>query len=123
MILLNACIYILFTTACTQKAESDQGVVLDEKQMAEILADAHLTESINKIEGDRFQLQFDLDHAYDIVFEHHGTTFEEFDASLSYYQDHPEKLEAIYDEVIIILSEMQAQNATRKSTEQADSAQ
>ncbi len=109
--------------SCTQKNGTTDVSVLDETKMAHILADAHLSESISKIEGDRYQLQFDLDQAYDIVFEKHGTNFEEFNASLTYYQNQPEKLEAIYDEVIVILSEMQAQNSTKKSKSSSDNSQ
>ena len=47
-------------------------------------------------------------HNYQVVFENHQITMEEFTESYSYYSNTPELLQEIYDSVIVQLTQEQA---------------
>ena len=47
-------------------------------------------------------------HNYHVIFENHDISLEQFTESYSYYENSPEKLQEIYDSVIVRLTQEQA---------------
>lgn len=81
---------------------------LTEEQMFRLVKDVQLAEAtlgfqrnIGKISDDQKDIYFDL------IFKKNGLTPEIFEENLDFYNHTPEKLERIYDSVIVSLQRMQ----------------
>ena len=55
-----------------------------------------------------------ISKVYRAMYNKHGITQDEFDLSLKYYTDNPDKLEEVYDRVLEKLSELDAKVANEK---------
>lgn len=91
---------------------------ISEKDMALILVDVHLVEGARSgtlVLGDTNSLP----DYYAKIYEKHHVTEANFKESFNWYTAHPEKLKAIYEEVIVSLSKLEEEvNARKKPNEQ-----
>lgn len=77
--------------------------------MAEILTDIQLAEGALKAQfilGDSGKKL--APYYYEPVYLKHGVTGEQFRTSLSFYLDHPEKIQPVYDQVLENLNKMES---------------
>lgn len=72
--------------------------VLSHDEMVDVLLDVHIAEASMKILDPRAK-RIEKQEYYNMVFEKHNTTKEQFDKSLDWYSRHPKNLIAIYDDV------------------------
>lgn len=72
--------------------------VLSHDEMVAILLDVHVAEATMKVVDSRAK-RIEKQEYYNIVFEKHNTTKEQFDKSLDWYAHHPKELVEIYDDV------------------------
>lgn len=102
-------LYIVLVISCGQEEKyvvipSD---VLPKEKMAEVLTDIHLAEA-------KVNLKTLPDSAsteklsFQKKFEKHKITKEQYEKSISFYIDHPELLNEVYEKVLNELSKMQA---------------
>ena len=111
-------IAILFASGCKSNKgnKDDAGSVMSKKEMVAFLTDLQLAEAnIRAITDPRStdSLQRQL-YFYDL-YEKHGITPSDFNASLNYYLAHVEELDDVYDEVIARLMKEQEELRNRKS--------
>lgn len=100
---------IVLLSACQNPSEVKipEGV-LDQKEMAEVLADIHMVEGARvgrEIMGDSLHSDF----YYAKVYQKYDITKAEFDSSFSFYSKHPKMMDAIYSKAIEQLNKMEMQ--------------
>jgi len=105
--LLISALWLL--ASCSDSNKIPKGI-LSQKQMVDLLVDMHLSEAIN---GQRFRLdQTTKNFSNDLYFsicKKHDVDPDVFAKSVLYYGKHPEKYDAIYDQVLNRLNEMEEQ--------------
>lgn len=86
-------------------------LLLTENQMSRLLMDAQLVEGalITNKTKNKASKQLKTEY-YEKIFEEHGVTEEIFKENVSYYNQFPETMEKIYDEVLAGLSKRQTLN-------------
>lgn len=72
--------------------------VLSRNEMVAVLLDVHVAEAAMKV-VDTSAKRIEKQEYYNIIFEKHNTTKEQFDKSLDWYARHPKVLVEIYDDV------------------------
>ena len=130
--------FIAVFASCVDKNHEADSNVIPRDVMIEILADIQIFESTQQILKDKNQSvdetkrrksrypeifaedstkakdidekkqDFDLIKVYKWVFDHYQVTEQSFRESVDHYSNNPEEFEAIYDEVLIRISEKQA---------------
>lgn len=78
--------------------------VIERDKFVEVLIDVQISESMNQFIRNK-ESDYNLDFSYQWIYEKHGINEEIFRTSIEYYTEDPETFEAIYDEVIIRISE------------------
>lgn len=98
----------IFFTSCKKKDETNDKIIEREK-FVELLSEVQVLESTYQfIHGRRPEFNPDLN--YEWLFRDYQITEEEFLLSFDYYTSDFQVFEAIYDDVIIKISEKQAEN-------------
>ena len=76
--------------------------VVPEDTMVTILAEMHLANAYFSVEYTDDSLAYcqAIDYTQKRVLDKHGLTFKQFEKSIAYYTDYPEKFKGIYERVI-----------------------
>ena len=99
--------FFLSFVSCSAGAGEQPDNVIEKNKFVEILADAQIFESTHQfIKGKN--PDFRLDYNYEWIFNKYEVTKEQFNASVEHYSSNPQTYEEIYDEVIIKISEKEA---------------
>ena len=106
----------LLLISCGQKIdEKVPPGVLSEEKMTEILVQKHVQEAAYNLNKTNEQLlNFAESHRMSTVLAAMNVSREDFETSLKYFAEHPQKLNRIYDEVINELNRMQAKSAAKR---------
>jgi hypothetical protein len=89
--------------------------LLSQDQMVKLIADMQLLEAtVNLKNAQRQSLQKKDTLAYGDIFKKYNSSYREFQENFAFYSSKPEVLSKIYDEVIIELTRMQAEDDQRK---------
>ena len=94
--------------ACTENKKPEG--MINQATMANVLVDVHLLESyfsVKKMKVDSSALF--LQKNYDAIYKKHKITKEGFKNSFEFYENHPEKLDKLYQIVIDELSKKDAE--------------
>jgi len=83
--------------------------IIQRDTMIEIMTDVQIFESTKQILKGKENGDFEIYKAYKWVFEQYGVTERSFKESIDYYSSDPREFELMYDEVIIRISEKQAE--------------
>ncbi len=113
-------ISLLIVSCNTQKIKVDKKNLIPEKELVSLLVDIYITDGLlsNQNLKSRFS-SLDSISAYYQVIEKHGYTKEMMDRTMQYYfVKDSKKLNKIYDQVLGILSEMEARVQKDYRTEQ-----
>jgi hypothetical protein len=114
---------VFFSVSCEIQEETPDNILSEEK-MASILVDTQLLEAtynsrlLNLLDRKERMTRY-----YNEIFEHHGVTEESFNESYTYYEEHPEKLDLIYEMVfedlerLLTEEETKSENQKKKSKE------
>ena len=102
---------ILLTALLAASCNHEEGIpswVMDEETMTSFLKEAYLLEGFYAVET---QYQYDtlnaeMAAAYDSLLARHHLTRQDFDTSIAWYSYHPDRYEAIHDEVIAYLDSL-----------------
>jgi len=123
-------IILLITGSCSEKKERPP---IPLKEMQLLMVDIHMAEaySVGKY-PDSLKKKFDknpdsLGVYYAIVLRHHNIRLDQFKAAISWYKQHPEMLDTLYNKVLDRVNEMQAEQdkketATNKKNQGTDTA-
>lgn len=84
---------MLVLTLCSCNRE-----VLNQEKMIDVLLDIHRTEACFSIAHRRANADEQAQY-YNYIFEKHGITKEQFEASLQWYAEHPREWRMLYDEL------------------------
>ena len=79
--------------------------VLSSKQMRAVLHDLHRADAILQVAGYNYGNDEALAKYYQRVLDKHGITQAQFDSSLVWYTDHPQRFDKIYPRVVASLEE------------------
>jgi hypothetical protein len=89
--------------------------LLSQDQMIKLIADMQLLEAtVNLKNAQRQSLQKKDTLVYGDIFKKYNSSYSEFQENFSFYSSKPEVLSKIYDEVIIELTRMQAEDDQKK---------
>jgi hypothetical protein len=100
------------TPSCSnsEKQKFVPETMLSEEEMISIMTDLHLVEAALSLRRNRGQSTNDVkDLWFAQLFEQHKTTATIFEENLSFYNEQPEKMEKILEEVMANLSQMQSE--------------
>ena len=89
--------------------------VFSKAEMVELLVDIQLIEGgviVRQLNEQKFS--HEINAYYQNTFKKHGLTKKTFEYNMRYYTDNPDKLDAVYEEVIIELSRLEAETETQK---------
>jgi hypothetical protein len=99
--------FLLFFSVSCETSEEIPDHILSEEKMISVIVDTQLLEATYNSRllsvADRKER---MKRYYTEIFEHHGITEESFNESYNYYEDHPKKLELIYESVFEKLEEL-----------------
>ena len=100
----------LLLSSCSGKQETRiPGDILAKEKMAEILADIHIQEAALSLNlASRDSSSDSVEPLYLSVLKKHGVEQPLYDESFSFYSKHPELMNALYEEVITMLSKRKA---------------
>ena len=116
-ILLLSVLFIGLSCSDNKEEEQIPENVLDNAKFTSVMIDVQLIEGMHAQGVEITSTAGGVDGAYEKVFEKHGITKEEFQASFSYYQEHPDKMEMIYEQVLDSLSKLDAEVKQRFSAD------
>lgn len=103
---------IFLVLACTTRPKVPREFP-NEKEMAELLADIYIAEgTINNSGYYHGKSDNKIPGYYRFVLDKHRLTKQEFDTIVSWYTAHPKLFKEVYEDVISILSEQEAQLAS-----------
>lgn len=76
--------------------------IIPEDTMVPILVEMHLASAYFSVEftDDSIAYSEAIDYTQKQVLDKHGITYKQFEKSIAYYTDYPEKFRAIYERVI-----------------------
>lgn len=102
---------LLVFMGCKNSNENDAPEnLIPRDQMVEVLRDMHLIEASIKLNNQRKTNKEEYTfYYYQYLFEKYDITEEDFDVSLSYYQENIESFDTIYADVISELSRLQGE--------------
>jgi hypothetical protein len=76
--------------------------------MIPLLIDLHMLFAIqSSVEFRKISIEADSVDAYSYIFDKYGVPKVVFDSSIAWYSRHPKRFTEIYDEVVMILTQMQ----------------
>ena len=114
---LISILLLLVILSCGDSEQEAEGIIEKEK-MIELLTDVQLLEATAVFVKNK-QATFELDEAYVWIFDEYGVTEEQFKKSVEYYAYDAKVYEEMYDQVIINISEKQAE-LTRTSVQKEE---
>jgi hypothetical protein len=112
----------ILTGSCTsRKNKLDKKNLIPEKELVSLLTDIHIADGLLELPSvNKWASALDSISSYYQVIEKHGYTKENMDKTMKYYfLKEPKKLNKIYDQVLGILSEMEARVGKELSLEKA----
>ena len=104
----------IFAASCADDADMKPEDAIPKAEFIEILADIQIFESMYKVRSDRKREGFKIEEAYQWLFDKHQIDQHVFKESFDYYSKDPMVFEAIYDEVIIRISEKEVEDKIKK---------
>lgn len=108
-LLLLLLLFALPSCKDPNKAEPPAGSV-PKKEMVQALVDIHILEAYTENLGiNKDSIQPELKVSYEAIYKKHKITFTQFQETFSWYEAHPEKLDALYQDVVAELSTREAQ--------------
>lgn len=93
--------------------------ILSSRKMVDVLTDLHRMDGMLQLKGHRYVNESDEAAYYDAVLAKHGVTRANFDSSLVWYTDHPQRFNKLYPRVLkrletehaLFVDESEQQNA------------
>ena len=107
ILLITAC--LLLFTACRPKG------VLSSREMRDLLYDLHRADGAIQVAGYNYSHDEELARYYQSVLDKHGVTQAQFDSSLVWYTDNPQRFNKIYPKVVARLEQDLQQQETLRA--------
>lgn len=105
---LTFIVFVLFLVSCKPEIVlkiDKPDLFLSENQMIQLFVDAQLVEGALAFKRNKGSNITELKHNYyEIMFINHGITEKVFEENIAYYNQFPEVMEKMYDEVLANLS-------------------
>jgi hypothetical protein len=118
ILMLTFFVLIFFSCGSKSSSATKPVIILSEEQMTAILMDVHLVEGTINFKRNIGQgVDEQKSELYNQLMEDHGVTPEILESNLMYYNQKPEVLEKIYEEIITRLSIMQTELKIEKDLE------
>lgn len=104
-------LFVLMGTACQHPEDKiKKSEIIPKADLVPILVEMHLTDGLQLISKIREKYPGrDSISNYKDVLRHHGFTKDIFDRTIEFYEDDPEKLDDLYEEVISELTRLQSE--------------
>jgi len=104
-------IVLIISVSCSEKkSDQDKQKIIPEKDLISLLTDIHLADGLLILPKiNQWASSLDSITSYIQIIEKHGYTKEMMDKTMKYYfVNDPKRLSKIYDQVLVILSEMES---------------
>jgi hypothetical protein len=104
-------VVLLLTLSCSgKKSDQDKQKIIPEKDLISILTEIHLADGLLILpQINKWASSLDSITSYIQIIEKHGYTKDMMDKTMKYYfVNNPKQLSKIYDQVLVILSEMES---------------
>lgn len=103
--------FILIVSGCKDNSKTDEPEnLISRDKMVQVLMDIHLIEASIKLNNKRKLNKEEYTfYYYQYLFEKYNITKEDFDNSLTYYQQNIERFDTIYIDVISELNRLQGE--------------
>lgn len=102
--------FSLLFFSCSEKQVTIPENVINQKEMASILTEIHLSQAAFGDQSLNDSLKFSQNDYITFILKQHKVEKDSFLNSLKFYSNHPEILESVYDSVITTLSKLQGEN-------------
>ena len=104
---------LVFLLSC-EVPEKKPEDILSEEKVSDVMVDMQILEATYNSRLLNLDDRNDrMKRYYDEIFEHHGISEKVFNESYTYYQDHPEQLELIYEMVFEKLEKLLTEEETK----------
>ena len=103
--------FLALLFSCSKPSVEIPVGVLKKDQMITVLADVHIALAASVMNQVSDSTRYSMSNMMNYVFIIHQITQAQYDSSLSFYSNHPEIMEEIYDSVITELSKKQGEVA------------
>ncbi|MGB0423681.1 MAG: DUF4296 domain-containing protein [Flavobacteriales bacterium] len=107
------CFFAFAMASCQEPVEevsTDLGLLIPRDQFVQVLTETQLLETARKqkmIKGDDPIAA--VTEQYRLIFEEHGVSQEEFEATYKYYYSKPDEMVVLYDEVIAEIAKRESE--------------
>jgi hypothetical protein len=109
MKLLCAIPLLFLLSGCSSEDETPPDNIINSSKMVYIMMDIHIVDAaINMNNETPRGVVLNKPELYAAVYKKYRVRKTQFDSSFTYYARHPEKMQEIYDDLLIRLSEKQA---------------
>jgi len=106
-----ACVLLLALAGCRPRG------VLSSREMRDVLYDLHRADGALQVAGYNYSHDEELSACYKSVLDKHGITQAQFDSSLVWYTDHPQRFNKIYPKIVARLeADLAAEQALRDAS-------
>ena len=96
-------------TSCINEKVSIPDHIIERDTLINILAEIQIIEAIKQVKTDRQSLGYNVQEGYEWEFEKYNVTEERFKESIDFYSIHQDLFEEIYNDVIIRITEIEAE--------------
>ncbi|MEQ8325130.1 MAG: DUF4296 domain-containing protein [Vicingaceae bacterium] len=103
--LLITCLFC----ACAGEHREKPTNLIARETMIEVLTDVQIFESAHQISVDKSREAIDLYKTYKWIFNNYKINEQDFRSSMEYYMADPKEFELLYDDIIIRITEKQAE--------------
>jgi len=102
------------TFSCSKPKIIIPSGILTEKEMIPVLVDIHIAQSASSIYTQQDSIKYGMNEMLPYILSIHHIEKSRYDSSLSFYTQHPELMQKMYDEVINELSKKQSEVSSKK---------
>ncbi|HEX2935971.1 MAG TPA: DUF4296 domain-containing protein [Bacteroidales bacterium] len=106
LLLVSAASVLLF--GCRKKENS---YFIPAEDFKEIICDFHLADGLYMVNSRYITFHNDSFNFYNDILKEHGYTFAQFDSTLKFYTDNPEKLDRIYGDIVTEFNKLEHMNS------------
>ena len=107
--LILAISFFITFSSCVSDEVSIPDHVIQRDTLIELLAEIQIMEALQQITADRQKLEFDIIEGYEWELEKYNVSKQRFITSMEFYSRHQNLFEDIYSDVIIRITEIEAE--------------
>jgi hypothetical protein len=114
------CLVLLMAVLALSCRYERYGEIIPSRKLVNVMVDIHLADGIavNNMAATNFGPRLDSAALYKSVFDKYGVTRAMFDSTLSYYTEHPDEFQKIYNKVTAKLKRLEDDLTAKQNEEE-----